>query len=673
MLSNEGKKRLRVCLAGAPTLEHVTQETVVEHDSARDIADRVPLGVLSLAAVLERDGVQCAVVDLNRAFLENTRTATPREDFAAFATRYLLGFDFDLLGLGTMCSSYPVTLQIAARVKERRPDSLIVLGGPQASVTDMATMQTFAHVDFVVRGEADESLLDLIRALENGRDFASIAGITFRNQGKVVRTPSPSRFIDLDELPLPAFHLQLDIEGLDILPLELGRGCPFSCTFCSTNDFFRRRFRLKRPETVIDQMRTLNHRYGTTRFILVHDMFTVDRKRVVDFCRAMIASGTGFEWSCSARTDSVDDDLLGLMASAGCRGLFFGVETGSLRMQKVIEKELDLTEAFAMVSAADHHGIDTTVSTIIGFPEEEASDVEATMNFLMASIRFDHVEPQVGLLAPLAGTPLYLQYRDALEFDPIMADFSYSSWYEDDHQFTMIRSHQEIFCNFFALPTRVPRKYLFELKLFFHAAFHQCRWLFVAVHQELGGVCRVFDLWLRHSREKEHLVNYYISPKFKSDFVGFCRALGETEKFQAPATHILATAQAILDSAPSPRRSSEPPTARKGKVFNPILVSGIEICDLPGNVEEAITGLKLGTQPGPMVATPHLVRRREEVSELVPLTDSMAQALRLCDGSRSASEIMAMVSGFSLSESLVTDFFGQLGQENIVTFEGHRL
>src|SRR6185312_1909663 len=132
--------------------------------------------------------------------------------------------------------------------------------------------------------------------------------------------------------------------------------------FCSTNDFFRRNFRLRSPVRILRDMRDLAVSYGLTDFDLVHDMFTVDRRRVVAFCETMIASGENFTWSCSARTDCVDGELLTLMAHAGCRGLFFGIETGSARMQAIIEKDLDLMRAAEIIDTAERLGIGTTVS-----------------------------------------------------------------------------------------------------------------------------------------------------------------------------------------------------------------------------------------------------------------------------------------------------------------------
>ena len=165
-------------------------------------------------------------------------------------------------------------------------------------------------------------------------------------------------------------HLTDLLHHADGASLELGRGCPFACTFCSTNDFFRRNFRLRTPERVIADMRTIAAKYGIRSFALVHDMFTVDRRKVAGFCDAMIASGEGFQWSCSARTDCVDEQLLALMASAGCRGIFYGIEAGSVRMQKIIDKHLDPARAEEVIDLTEQLGMRTTVSLITGFPKK---------------------------------------------------------------------------------------------------------------------------------------------------------------------------------------------------------------------------------------------------------------------------------------------------------------
>src|SRR5207253_3056394 len=200
--------------------------------------------------------------------------------------------------------------------------------------------------------------------------LALINGVTFRRGTEIIRRPNAAVIEDLDSLPPAAFHLYPHIKDCSYAPVEAGRGCPFACSFCSTNDFFRRRFRMKSPHVLVSQMKQIKETYGIESFDLIHDMFTVDRKKVLAFCDAVQQSGEELYWSCSARTDCVDDELISRMADAGCDGLFFGIDTGSEAMQDAIQKRLDVNEAALMVKSANQHSVKTTVSLITGFPEE---------------------------------------------------------------------------------------------------------------------------------------------------------------------------------------------------------------------------------------------------------------------------------------------------------------
>src|SRR5262249_56800976 len=160
-------------------------------------------------------------------------------------------------------------------------------------------------------------------------------------------------------------------------------------------------------------------------FELVHDMFTVDRKRVAAFCHALLESSEKFYWGCSARTDCIDEELIELMASAGCRGMFFGIETGSQRMQKIIDKGLDMADSAARVRACDKSKIKTAVSLIVGFPEETKEDLRSTIGFFMDSLRSDHADPQLVILAPLAGAPIHPQHKNELVLDDADSNMAY--------------------------------------------------------------------------------------------------------------------------------------------------------------------------------------------------------------------------------------------------------
>src|SRR5258708_4325132 len=201
---------MKICLISAPTANRFDQGAVGEADAARIMGELAPVGVLSLAAVLEAKGLQPEVVDLNRVYYNWLKDANrDKTDFCSFAGDYFASRDFDFFGFSTVCSSYPVTLRIAAEVKRAHPKSVIVLGGPQASVVDISTMRAFPFIDLVVRGEAEQTLPDLVEALTRQSSLAAVPGITFcRDEDReIVATPAAALGLHLPSLSFPAFLL----------------------------------------------------------------------------------------------------------------------------------------------------------------------------------------------------------------------------------------------------------------------------------------------------------------------------------------------------------------------------------------------------------------------------------------------------------------------------------
>ena len=532
---------MQICLVTAPTIsDFVDPEVTLGAHTSRG----PQLGVVCLAASVEAHGHSVNLVDLDYIAVNTLRSAgkqiSPEDLFAAFVSE-LAPVDATVFGFSTICGSYPITIRLAKEVKRLHPGSYIVLGGPQASVVDIPTLNAFEWIDFIVRGEADWTFPALLNEIENSGqslDFNCLRGVTYRSTGSVLRSQSAPLVDDLDALPLPSFELDKNIRERKTAHLELGRGCPYDCSFCSTNDFFRRNFRLKSANKMLAQMRELNQRYGVKAFTLVHDMFTVNRKKVEEFARTLIDSGESFEWSCSARTDRVDEELLSIMAKAGCRGIFFGVETGSRRMQEVINKHLDLDDAWEAVVSATKHGMKTAVAFIVGFPEETLADLRCSVHFFIRSTRIDNAEPQMSLLAPLAGTPIEKQFRNQLVFDHIYSDMSHQGWREDPNDLHLIQQHPDIFPNFYSVPALLPRPYVREIRDFVHGLTIWFRWLPVALLDATNDFIYVFDEWVRwHDKQKESNpdlfggdrdVHFYCTSTFANQMLAFVtHALGE--------------------------------------------------------------------------------------------------------------------------------------------------
>ena len=480
----------------------------------RGVSDgcELQLGLLSLAAILAPRGIRTEIVDLN--LFPDSRPLLDQALEAILATRP------DVVGFGSICSSYPFTLRLADAVKQVRADVIVIFGGPQASVVDQSTMLAFPCVDFVVRGEAEQSLPQLLDALSCQTSLSGIAGITYRRDRRILRNPNASPIADLDSLPLPLYGYYQDLDRRSLLPIEAGRGCPFACRFCSTNDFFRRKFRLKSAAKLVSEMALLAARYGVREFQLTHDMFTVDRKRVVAFCEELLEHGGGLGWRCSARTDCVDADLLALMQRAGCTGIFFGIETGSQRLQQVIDKNLDLRQSRTILEDADRLGIETTASLITGYPQEQPEDLDGTLAFFGEAIRLDRCDPQLHLLSPLAETPLSTEYRDQLVYDRIASDISGPGDRLHAIDELLVVAHPELFPNFYAFPCPIDRAYLQHLRALLLAMSTRAKGLFLALHQECGGLRAVFDDW-RAAWNREPSLQAYETWQFFREFLDF--------------------------------------------------------------------------------------------------------------------------------------------------------
>ena len=526
---------MRVLLADAPAVSQFSR-TEAETAALREHVSEPSLGILTLAAILRnRFGTTPEVIETNSLYYEYLDSDCA--DFATYAAEIIAQRHCEVAGFSSMCSSYPTTLRIAKRLKEICPRVTLVLGGPQASAVAAETIARMPFIDIIVRGEADGSFPDLLHKLAAGQDISSVPGLVFRNAFGVVATPEPPPVADLDEVPLPAYDLIPHPGRAGFLPLELGRGCPFACTFCSTNDFFRRKFRLKSPERVLAQMREVRERFGIDSFGLVHDMFTVDRRKVLAFCETMRRSGDRFRWACSARTDFVDEELLQIMAASGCTGLFFGIESGSPEIQKEIDKGLDLDEALRHIRSAARKKIETDVSLIIGFPTETWAQIDQSVRFLAESLRERNARPQMHVLAPLAGTPFLLQYRDRMSFDGVYSDFSHQGWYQSDEDRQLITRHFELFPNFFSLPSTLDRSRVKALQLFLNLGMARFRWLLVALHQEFG-LLAVFHRWYDAAREDgvDFTNRYFSGMKFPRDLCLFIRQRLLEDSHTAEAT-----------------------------------------------------------------------------------------------------------------------------------------
>jgi radical SAM superfamily enzyme YgiQ (UPF0313 family) len=412
------------------------------------------LGLLSLAAVVRANGHEPDIYDPKLDLLNGHLQFEPSL-YQKFALRILERHP-DVVGFTALGCNFNCVVKVADHIKRLVPELPVLLGGPHATILHREILERFSSFDLVVRNEAEQTLPPLLNRLAR-MDIGDLPGVSYRNRyGEVICNPGSPIIEELDELPVPAYDCY-PIRELELgaIRVEAGRGCPFDCTFCSTASFFGRSYRLKSTARLLAEMDGLNSIYGFNVFKLNHDLFTVNRKKVVEFCHAMLERN--YTWSCSARVDCVDPDLLELMWEAGCRDMYFGIEAGSARMQAISRKRLDLDLVEPTLDVTARLGIRTVTSFITGYPEEEKEDQDSTVNLAARLLRRpDRLnESQLHLLVPEPGTQLTAKYGKQLFYDGYITDFNFPRLESDDR--SLLVGDPVIFANHHYFPSRLPR------------------------------------------------------------------------------------------------------------------------------------------------------------------------------------------------------------------------
>jgi len=409
----------------------------------------MPLGLLALAASLRSNNYSVRIYKPWKRLLN-------QDDYQKVALEVLHNHP-KIIGFSTWCISYPTSLKLAQTIKSLEPEIPIVFGGPQASILDRETLSQYSFIDYILRGEADNSIVDLVGNLINGKsskNIENIPGLTYRipSRNKIVRNEDTGYIANLDTLPIPAYDL---IPLNKVIKLDVGRGCPFKCTFCTTSSYFSKSYRVKSVSRIIREMEYCYKKNGITSFGFAHDMFTLNKKFVFNLCESLKRHyrniGQKYIWSCSARPDCVSDELLKAMKEAGCTDIFFGIESGSDRIQKKIKKNLKLPDTYKVAETCSSLGIRMVASFMAGFPEETREDLNDTIKAIL-EISARGAKPQMSLLSFLPDTPLHKTYKDHLKYDGRFSDFSAYIYSKEEQK--MIRNNPVLFSSFYYLPLK---------------------------------------------------------------------------------------------------------------------------------------------------------------------------------------------------------------------------
>jgi len=408
------------------------------------------LGLMNLAAVLREASHETRILDPKILYLEGAFDA-PSDKFYDDCAEACLAQDCDVIGFTAYGRTLPSAVRMAQGVHARSPAMPILLGGPHATIVGREILKAFDCFSAVVRYEAEINIVELVEALAFGEDLSTIPNLVIRTDGEILETERDHRLVDLETLLPPALDLypRRYVTSVE-MSIEAGRGCPFACTFCSTANFFQRKYRLKTNETIIREMESARREFGVGLFNLNHDLFGLNRSGLLEFCR--LVKDRGFSWKCSMRPDTLRIKDVTPLKAAGCTHIYFGIETGSPKLQRVTKKRLRLDRATEVVRAAADAGINCTVSFITGFPEETEDDQRRTLDLLGSLLEIDpgRIDVQLHMLSPEPGSELIDGDTSCL-FDGIgpEADATYDP--------LLIAKYPEVFSVFYHFTSSLPR------------------------------------------------------------------------------------------------------------------------------------------------------------------------------------------------------------------------
>ena len=388
-------KNLKVVLVQPSTHESV--QSLFTFLKGKGVGAKPPLAVMILATYLRSKGfknVHCLDAQL--------------DDLSPEATvDQIESMDPDVIGITAWTDFwYPVwkTVQL---IKKRLPRCKVILGGPHCSVFPRETLE-YSEADYVVRGDGEDILLNLVQSLSKGQPVEEQSGLYRKVEGNILEPACDlATVVDLTNIPFPD-RLLLPFKRYNSVlnPKEFettmitSRGCPHKCNFCKMDV---QKVYCRTTEQVVEEFRAIAA-LGITDVQIYDDTFTWSKKRVLEICHGLLDNNIKVNWAIRDRVKRADTDLYRLMKQAGCYRIHFGVETGSKRILDATGKATTLEEAESAIGMAKAEGLDTMAYYMFGFPDETYEDMQKTVSFAK---KLDTSYASFAVTIPYAGTALY--------------------------------------------------------------------------------------------------------------------------------------------------------------------------------------------------------------------------------------------------------------------------
>ncbi len=386
-----------------------------------------PIGLAYIAASLREAGHEVCVVDgpgsAPRNFFRfnevRIRGLTNKEIVERIPR------DTEVIGLGCMFTSHWVYVrQLIQDIRKEFPDVFLLMGGEHVTGFPELSLEN-APLDAVVLGEGEETIVELLKQVGSGQALDAVDGIAFRAEEGAIRVnPRRQRIGHIDAIPRPAWDL-FDIEKYNevnqphgasqgkFMPMLATRGCPFSCTFCTSPNMWTTEWTPRNHKLVVDEMQDYYQKYGVTDFQFEDLTAIVKKQWIADFCDEIIARGMKitFQLPSGTRSEGIDYEIAKKLKAAGCHEFAFAPESGDPRILKAIKKKVHLPTMFESAKAALKAGINVGCFFIIGFPEDDYKSVMRTYAAIVKCGMIGLTNVNLNAYSPQPNTESFNQLR----------------------------------------------------------------------------------------------------------------------------------------------------------------------------------------------------------------------------------------------------------------------
>lgn len=381
-----------------------------------------PMGISCIAAYLLERGHEVAiyhaehgldteyksVVKYSESF-NKYKSAIESDDHPIWteAIKEISSFYPEVVGISVLTSKVPSAFKIAEICKKIDPQMVVVFGNHHPTIKPDEILLN-ENVDFVVRGEGEETFSSLIDNLDSpSPNYHTIAGLSFRDNGAIINNNDRACIDNLDALPFPARDKLLNLETYTPTQLSMvmtSRGCPYSCAFCASHNMWGKKVRFRSIENIINEINELKNVYSVKNITFMDDSFTINRKRVKELCMAMIEDHISITWSCLTRVNIISDEIIALMKKAGCTKVDVGIESGNQRILDLINKGITIEQIRKAAEILKRNKMYWSGFFMFGFPTETENEIFDTINFLK------ELKPNwanISIFTPYLGTELY--------------------------------------------------------------------------------------------------------------------------------------------------------------------------------------------------------------------------------------------------------------------------